>query len=152
MAGSKKIRRKVQPKGKGAIVAGNPDSYGGQKPSWCFNRSDKEQWSLNEKNASDKFWSEILPHLEGWETQTWDEILVKNKKHNHFIDVEDLNKAAQQRLAERMVEADAVVSLSLSNTHRLYGYLIGAVFYILWYDKGHGDNDGCVCRSRKKHT
>ena len=50
------------------------------------------------------------------------------------------------------IEANAVISLRIQATHRLYGYRIGSVFYILWYDNNHGDNYTCVCKSRKKHT
>lgn len=38
------------------------------------------------------FWDEILPHIQGWETQTWKEILPDAKKQNHSIDVTKLNK------------------------------------------------------------
>lgn len=40
----------------------------------------------------------------------------------------------------------------ITGKHRLYGFMRGAVFNVLWYDLDHGDNDTCVCRSRKKHT
>ena len=94
--------------------------------------------------------NDILPKLKEWETQTWNEILVHSKKNNHSIDTMTLNKIARDRLNKMRIEANAVVSLRLQGTHRLYGYRIGSVFYILWYDKNHGDNDICVCRSRKK--
>lgn len=97
-------------------------------------------------------WEEILPRLKALETQTWSEILVKDKKQNHAINVYDLNKAAQERLEERYIEAEVLISLRMTGTHRLYGYMTGYVFHVLWYDNGHGDNETCVCRSYKKHT
>ena len=84
--------------------------------------------------------------------ETWREILVDSKKQNHSIEVGSLNKAASDRLVELYVEAEALISLRLTGTHRVYGYIKGAVFNILWVDLEHGDNTACVCRSRKKHT
>ena len=63
-----------------------------------------------------------------------------------------LIKIARDRLYELHIEAEAIMSLRINATHRLYGYLEGAVFHILWFDPNHGDNDNCVCRSHKKHT
>lgn len=68
------------------------------------------------------------------------------------MDVSTLNKIAVDRLNELEIEVDSLVSLTLSGTHRLYGYIVDAVFYVLWYDDNHGDNATCVCRSHKKHT
>ena len=126
----------------------NPETFNSSSPSWCFRLCDKEYWTLT---ASD-FMMEILPKLKEWESQTWNEILVKANKQNHSIDAEKLNKLARERLDMMRIEAQSIVSLRLQGTHRLYGYRIGSVFYILWYDKDHGDNDTCVCRSHKKGT
>lgn len=63
-----------------------------------------------------------------------------------------MNKVAQDRLFEKRIEAESLISLRLTGTHRLYGYMTGRVFNILWYDDDHGDNAECVCRSRLKHT
>ena len=126
----------------------NPDTYNSLSPSWCFRTCDKEFWTLN---AEDLF-TEILPKLKEWEAQTWNEILIKAKKQNHSIDTEQLNKLARDRLDFLRIEANAVISLRLQGTHRLYGYRVGSIFYILWFDKNHGDNTSCVCRSRKKNT
>lgn len=45
-----------------------------------------------------------------------------------------------------------IISLRITENHRLYGYMSGRVFNILWYDDDHGDNNNCVCRSHLKHT
>lgn len=74
-----------------------------------------------------------------------------DKKNNHSIDVNLLNKVARDRLVELHIEAEAIVSMRLSATHRLYGYMTDKVFNILWFDDKHGDNSQCVCRSEKKH-
>lgn len=154
MAVSKKkqIKQKEVPKGKVIAQGGDPGQYYSQCPAWAFHDLDDGRWSFAQKHAKELFWTEILPRLKDWEVQTWNEILVKAKKMNHPIDVNDLNKTARDRLAERHIEAEALISLRLQGTHRLYGYMTGATFNILWFDDDHGDNDTCVCRSYLKHT
>lgn len=97
-------------------------------------------------------WDEILPRIKALESQTWNEILVRDKKLNHSINVEELSKIAQDRLANRFIEAESLISLRVTGNHRIYGYMTGRVFNILWYDDDHGDNKTCVCRSHLKHT
>lgn len=153
MAGSrKKVKQAKAPEGNRIRKKGNPDQYYSYHPSWNFSICDKKQWSLFSRGQREIFWDEILPHFQGWETQTWKEILVDAKKQNHSIDVANLSKTASDRLAELYIEAESLISLRLAGTHRIYGYMNGAVFNILWVDLDHGDNISCVCRSHKKHT
>lgn len=150
---SSKTPYSVQPNvGKEPVNCLKPERYYDAKPSWNFKSSDKEQWAFTQDCVGDMFWREILPRLEGFEQQKWQDILLNDKKHNHSIDVESLNKVAQDRLSACCVEAESLVSLRLSGRHRIYGYMTGAIFNVLWYDDNHGDNDTCVCRSKKKHT
>lgn len=148
----KQIKQKETPKGRSIVLGGNPEQYYTKNPVWSFSSSDQEKWPFTQEHIGDLIWEEILPRLKVLETQTWSEILVKDKKQNHAINVYDLNKAAQERLEERYIEAEALISLRMTGTHRLYGYMTGYVFHVLWYDNGHGDNETCVCRSYKKHT
>ncbi len=148
----KKVKRIKEPKGNNIVQVENPEQYYSQHPSWNFSSCDKEKWNINSNMVQKIFWKEILPHLQELETQTWANILIKAKKQNHSIDVHDLNKVASDRLEELYIEAESLISLKLTNTHRIYGYMNGAVFNILWVDLGHGDNTKCVCRSHKKHT
>ena len=134
------------------VVAKNPDEYYSMHPTWGFSSCDTEQWPLCQEYAGTSFWNLILPRMKHLETMTWAEILVKDNKHNHSISTESLNKVAQDRLKAKYVEQDAVISLTLDATSRLYGYMNGSTFYILWFDSHHGDNDSCVCRSRLKHS
>ena len=130
----------------------NPDSYYRYNPAWNFHTCDDIMWPLDSDNAGDLFWKEILPCLKMWESFNWQFLLVNNKKLHHSIDVKDLSKLARDRLTELFIEEDAIISLRLNGTHRIYGYIQNKVFNILWFDKDHGDNDTCVCRSHKKHT
>lgn len=155
MAGFKKnkqIRQKEIPKGKSIVQGGNPEQYYSQNPAWTFANSDQEMWAFTQEHIGELIWSEILPRLKALESQTWNEILVRDKKQNHSINVEDMNKAAQDRLADRFIEAESLISLKVTGNHRLYGYMNGRTFNILWYDDEHGDNKTCVCRSYLKHT
>lgn len=155
MAGSKKnkqIKQKEIPKGKSIAQGGNPEQYYTENPAWSFANSDQSMWSFNQEHIGELIWTEILPRLKALESQTWNEILVKDKKQNHSIDLEKLNKVAQDRLAEKYIEAESLISLRITGNHRLYGYMTGRVFNVLWYDDNHGDNKTCVCRSYLKHT
>lgn len=155
MAGSKKdkrIRQKEVPKGKSIAQGGDPEQYYSQNPAWTFANSDQEMWPFTQEHIGELIWDEILPRLKALESQTWNEILIRDKKLNHSINVEELSKIAQDRLANRFIEAESLISLRVTGNHRIYGYMTGRVFNILWYDDDHGDNKTCVCRSHLKHT
>ena len=148
----KKVIQKEIPSGRYVGQVEDPNSYYQKSPAWNFNTCDNEMWAFSEENAGSYFWNEILPRLKEWETQTWHDILITAKKQNHSIDVAMLNPCAQKRLTDKYIEQDSIISLRLNGTHRIYGYVCGSVFNILWFDPSHGDNDTCVCKSKKKHT
>lgn len=147
---SKKVKQEKRPPDPHVGQVQNPIAYYSLHPAWHFSSCDTDMWRFTEADVGDVFWSEILPYLKSMETRTWGDIMVSAKKQNHSIAVDTLNPIAQKRFADLCIEAEAVISLRLSGTHRLYGYNVGQVFCILWYDNDHGDNDTCVCRSRKK--
>lgn len=149
---NKNVIQKERPKSCHVAQTQNPDSYYKEHPAWCFSSCDTELWGFTVEAVGDTFWTEILPFLKGMESRTWGDILVSAKKQNHSIDPGLLSARAQRRLSDRYIELDSIVSLRISATHRLYGYPVGNVFNILWYDANHGDNESCVCRSKKKHT
>ena len=148
----KKVKQKEVPKGNTIVQGGDPERYYSENPAWTFANADQEMWTFSQEHIGTVIWTEILPRLQALETQTWSEILIHNKKQNHSLDLNELNKAAQDRLASRYIEAESLISLRITGNHRLYGYMAGRVFNILWYDDDHGDNKTCVCRSRLKHT
>lgn len=155
MAGFKKDKKIIQkeiPKGKIIAQGGDPGQYYSQNPAWTFANSDQKMWAFSQEHIGELVWTEILPRLKSLETQTWSEILVRDKKQNHSINVDDLNKIAQDRLASKYIEAESLISLRITGNHRLYGYMTGRIFNVLWYDDDHGDNNKCVCRSSLKHT
>lgn len=148
----KRIKQREMPKGRSIAQGGDPEQYYSQNPAWTFANSDDQMWAFSQEHIGEVIWTEILPRLKDLETQTWSEIFITGKKQNHSIDLEDLNKASRDRLAEKYIEAESLMSLRVTGNHRLYGYMTGRVFNILWYDDDHGDNSRCVCRSKLKHT
>ncbi len=148
----KKIKQKENPKGKIIAQGGDPGQYYSQNPAWTFANADQEMWAFSQEHIGELIWTELFPRLMALETQTWSEILVRDKKQNHSLDLKDLNKIAQDRLISKYIEAESLISLRITGNHRLYGYMTGRVFNVLWYDDIHGDNNKCVCRSHLKHT
>ena len=151
MARSRETKRAFEPESKKAVIIQDPTKYYRERPSWKFSKRDRERWRLPTWDREDE-WDRLLEHLDGWETQTWQQILVDAKKQNHSIEVNELNKAARDRLQELHIEEESVISLRLSGTQRIYGIMDEDAFCIIWFDDNHGDNDTCVCRSHKKHT
>ena len=139
----------------GVFFGSDPNSIMREHPVWRLASCDVDEsvsWAFYQQRLSDDFWNVIFPHLRDFEKRTWSDIFINAKKHNHAIDVRTLNKCARDRLSDLRVEAEAIYSLKISGKVRIYGYLTGSVYNILWYDDDHGDNETCVCRSMKKHT
>lgn len=153
MARCKRTKQEYCPPTREVRFGGNPDSILKQKPSWSFARCDQDgKWAFTRENIGDEFWTVVFPFLKNIETQTWGEIVVGAKKQHHTIEVKDLNKCAQDRLRALHIECDEVVSLRVEGKIRIYGLWQMAMCCILWYDRDHGDNENCVCRSKLKHT
>lgn len=158
MAASKKKKRIAKWKEKPQteiVVTKNPDSFYNESPSWRFSDADVDPecpWSICKEHLQNDFWDSVLCRLQKFESMSYKEIFLQAKKQHHQIDVSKLNTVAIKRLEELRIEEEALYSLSISGTHRIYGYIINQNFHILWYDTNHGDNDTCVCRSKKKHT
>lgn len=118
-----------------------------QHPSWRFLRielADPFGWN---KIKSGKI-HDIRKRLQSFETMTWNEILIKNKKHNHTVSLESLCRQAKDRLTElKLDDIDELVSLKISSMERIWGIKQQAVFLILWWDPDHQ-----VCPSFKKNT
>ena len=148
----KKITQKFTPNDKHIAQGGDPDHYYTESPAWVFSNADKEKWAFTKEGVGDIFWDEIFPYLSELERKTWQEILVTEKKKNHSIELNGLNACAKKRLADLHIEAESLISLRLTGNKRIYGFMTGRAFSILWFDANHGDNFDCVCRSRLKNT
>lgn len=131
----------------------NPDSILSEHPTWSFSAYDSSgRWAFTKERLRDMFWEDILPKLRSFERMTWSELLVKGNKQHHSIPVTALNKAAVDRLRELKIDEEKLISLRLTGTLRIYGFLSRSTLVILWVDADHGDNDSCVCRSKLKNT
>lgn len=133
---------KKQPK-----TASNPTTYNDQYPSWRIFKIDMAgPYGWNAINA-DKL-KDIHAKLSDFESMTWNEILVRNKKSNHLVEIEQLSSEAQTRLREIQLEdIDHLVSLRLRSKERVWGIRDQGVLTILWWDPEHQ-----VCPSKLKHT
>lgn len=148
-----KIIKQTKTPGKSTVVQkSNPEQYYSECPAWRFSSMDKEKWTLDLERTDISTWTEIFEKLNEFDGKTWQDILISSKKFNHSIDTSLLNKCASDRLEKLHIEAESIISLRFSGTHRLYGYMTGHIFNVLWYDDNHGDNNTCVCRSWLKHT
>ena len=90
MAGSKRkkeIKQREVPKGKLIAQGGDPERYYSENPAWTFANSDQEMWAFTQDHIGDVIWTEILPRLKALESKTWNEILVRDKKQNHSLDL-----------------------------------------------------------------
>lgn len=150
---NKVVKGNFPPNEKEVRYGGNPDTVYKQYPSWTFVQCDRNgRWAFNKENVGENFWDTVLPFFQSIGTQTWNDILLRAKKQHHIIPVEELNKCARDRLKELQIECDEVISLRVGSTIRIYGKWQMATCSVLWYDRNHGDNDTCVCRSSLKHT
>lgn len=154
MAHSEKhIKRRKNPSAKGVRTEIDSDAFYNKHPSWGFSSIDTEMWQFDKQHAGMYFWGEIFPFFKNLGSMEWREILANDDNSNsHYVEPDSLNPKAKRRLEDRQIEAESIMSLRINGTHRLYGYMTGAVFNILWFDTNHGDNPDCVCRSHKKHT
>ena len=86
-----------------------------------------------------------LSQLEG---KTWNAILVGDKHRNHTVTTNDISKVARERLAAmNLDDLEELVSLRLSGAERVWGYRIGFVLHLMWWDPHHE-----ICPSPLKHT
>ncbi len=117
----------------------------------------RPSWRLSRLETTGPFgWHRLEPtqieflraRLASFEALSWNEILVRDRDNNHFIELSSLSKQAQYRLQELQIDdVDALLSLRIRGKERVFGTLSQGVFYVLWWDPGHA-----VCPSPKKHT
>ena len=91
---------------------------------------------------------EVQKKLSGLESNSWNEILVRDKHFFHSIAIEDLIVEAQQRLLYlRLDDLDQLISLRINGPNRVWGYRKEHILYLLWWDPDHE-----VCPYVKKGT
>lgn len=99
-------------------------------------------WSRSRVTA--QIWGEeILPKLWGFDSMTWGEIIKASGgrpagTNHHFVKVENLSKAARDRLREiEQDDIEELFSLRLDAKKRIYGIQDRQILELLWYDPDH---------------
>lgn len=128
-----RIKLGARPSDRQIIAKENPDAFYNERPCWAFCSRDKEKWTFSEEHIGSNVWKDVLEKLTLFETQTWQDILLHSNNKNHPIKFECLNDCAQKRLSKTHPDLEEVISLRLEGTHRLYGFLVGRAYHIIWY-------------------
>ncbi len=81
---------------------------------------------------------DIRSRLVSFESMTWSEILIRDKKHNHFVRRDQICADAERRLKDiKQDDVDEIVSLKVMARERVWGIMDGGVLKILWWDPQH---------------
>lgn len=81
---------------------------------------------------------EIREKLSQFEAKSWNDILVAEKHRNHTVSANEICKDARDRLAAlRLDDIDQLISLRLTGAGRVWGFRIGLVLHLLWWDPDH---------------
>ena len=147
MTRNKKPRAGVQVLGTGKTPRISPSATDNplqRTPVWRVHQLDiAGPWSCLEGTA--KEFEAVLRRLGSFEGMRWYDIIGKD---SHSIPVNQLSKAAQDRLCARgLDDLDEIFSLRIDGPGRIIGILDGHCLKILWWDPRHE-----VCPSKLKHT
>lgn len=148
--GSQEQRRSKKTK-EPAQLHRDPVSYDRAKIVWQLEIVDLVgTWGWRSVAVARDGWDEILPKLKDFETMTWAGIMRASGgrragNNHHPVAVEDLSRAAQNRLKELgLNDAGELFSLRLDGTKRIYGIRDRQALKVLWYDPYHGNNRKAV--------
>ena len=122
--------------------SGNSD----QRISWRFQHFDWEgPWAFADLTD----FREVEGQLRQFETRTINELFYCGKEPGKRYEVARLpeRKALVRLEALSLADQDEICRLRLSNTKRLYGFLVGTVFHIVFWDPEHQ-----IWPTEKKHT
>lgn len=114
---------------------------------WRFGEIDDEgSWALS--RIGRERLKVLLGHLRSFESMTVNEVFAPNSEHGKRYRVEDLPKAASDRLVEIGRDDETEIArLRCGGKPRLYGFLRENVFHVLWWDPQHA-----VWPTRKRNT
>jgi hypothetical protein len=106
-------------------------------PTWRISKLQMAPpWGWHEIVSGDAL--SICEKLASYEEKTWNEIIVKSSYWNHRMECRNLCKEARERLAElNLDDLEFLVSLRLSSTERVWGFLEHNVLNLLWWDPEH---------------
>jgi hypothetical protein len=123
------------------LRASDITAFGIQRFSWSAAEVDHQYtgdwaWQLNAKDVAD-----LLQLLEETSRLTWREVKnlrtggPRSRPLHHDQPVKSICPPAQRRLAELEIDVEHVFRLRHGNLIRVWGYLAGPIFRILWYDR-----------------
>lgn len=112
---------------------------------WCISKADQiDTWTWGEpRKWSDDEWENVIhPPMRQFRELTWKEIdqLSSGTGHrmHHDHEVGDLIPEAQRRWRDLDLEQfDSVFRFRLGATKRVWGFIVQAHFYFVWWDRNH---------------
>lgn len=131
----KRARRNRNPRQRKRVTSSPIVSTQDKKLVWKVTEiDDNSQWGWNQITCPD-FLRNMWDKMRNFETMTWSEILGR---HHHAIEVKNIIKPAQNRLAELGHDDQAeLVSFRLTNRNRLWAIRSGEDAFLLWWDPNH---------------
>jgi DNA-binding TFAR19-related protein (PDSD5 family) len=124
-----------------AVGEGQPDDA---HPAWRLSLLDLDHtgswsWRIGEKDMR-----KILDFLKEMERKTWKQIKAElahskrssHRKH-HAMVTDTLCSEARKRIEALQLEGLDLFRFRLGNMERLWGVIIGGVFYPVWWDPHH---------------
>lgn len=136
--------RKESPRTPDLPGAGNSD----ERLCWRFTHVDNDgDWGF--RNVDPQTLCEIMTHLRDFESMTLNAVFHNGGEPGKDYEVEQIpNQDALKRLVEKNLADQTKISrLRLGGKPRLYGFLRGNVFYVVFWDPEHD-----IWPSNKKHT
>lgn len=134
------------PSGKNPIALPREDSSD-KRLCWRFDVLDVDGPFGN--RIPDEHWPMIIDNLRKIETMTLREVFNQGDEPGKHYEIQQLpTKESHRRLAELGYDdQDRISRLRFGGTLRLYGFLRGNIFHVLWWDPDHK-----VYPSPKRHT
>ena len=113
--------------------------------TWCTTRHDQKWVWQDVRCWTDEEWTDVIhPSFREFERLTWAEIdrQVYGKKNRHKLhhlqEVSRLAPDAQKRwLKLKLEEFDTAFRFRIGGTRRVWGFILGAHFHIVWWDPEH---------------
>ncbi len=137
-----------------------------QKTSTSFDRSTDDKnviWVFDKLDKGGEFAFNIdgdgfrhhdfLDKMICYSNRKWSEVKRdthdKGKSKHHFLEIDTLSKAAQERIKKLKLEefSDAIFSFAFDNKWRVIGIRENELFHVVWYDPEHK-----FSTSHLKHT
>lgn len=121
--------------------------------TWSFVYADIDwDFGWKGKDLPEDLFKEIIPRLQGLETQTWPRVITEAGRRNHYVAASEVIPDAQKRLAVLVKtvfkeDVDDLFSMGIDARRRVWGLVRDGVFTIWWWDPQHQ-----ICPSELKNT